>query len=84
MSASNEFELDQYLNTSTITLCSEENFNSFSIVDWCKSNKSQFLTLARIYYNVYAVLGMSAKAEHRFISNLNKLIMYSETNYNRS
>ena len=85
--SSNESELDQYLNASTVTLRGEENMNSFSVVGWYKGNESEFPTLSRIVYDLYSVPAMSAETERvfsRYVPNLDELIVYSEGNHYRS
>jgi hypothetical protein len=64
--ASKESELEQYLNTPTVTLRVDESMLTFNVVEWYNGNAKEYPILATIAYNLFAIPAMSAEAERVF------------------
>ena len=59
-------ELERYLNSSKLTLSTQEANWTFDIIAWWKANEMVYPTLARMAYELYSIPSMSAEVERVF------------------
>jgi hypothetical protein len=59
-------ELERYLNSSKVTLSTQEANMSFDIIAWWKANEMMYPTLARMAFELYSIPSMSAEVERVF------------------
>ena len=59
-------ELERYLNSSKLTLSTQEANWTLDIIAWWKANEMVYPTLAKIAYELYSIPSMSAEVERVF------------------
>jgi len=59
-------EVERYLNSSKLTLSTQEANWTFDIIAWWKANEMVYPTLARMAYELYSIPSMSAEVERVF------------------